>query len=210
MLHNRQAPGRDIKTGPVTYPYPAKNITDLVPWLRLTTLAKKRRLGFELGVESQQGRTWIPRPAPLGLGRLACVRGGLIRIHERTARLMWPHWGPARPNLSRAQHPSRGLQQPLAATSTTRNKEQGTKSRFPRSEKSATRTNMDHPAPSPPLPCKLQSHSRFAGGPREAPRQRRPYVPEQGRPPGRCAERRARARARGGASRRTNTQTKRK
>ena len=47
-------------------------------------------LGFELGVESQ-GRTWIPRPVPLGLGRLACVWRGLIRIYVRAVRLIWPH-----------------------------------------------------------------------------------------------------------------------
>ena len=51
-------------------------------------------LVLELRVESQ-GRTWIPRPAPLGLGRLACARGGVIRIYERAVRLMWPHWGRA-------------------------------------------------------------------------------------------------------------------
>ena len=59
-------------------------------------------LVLELRVESQ-GRTWIPCPALLGLGRMACVRGGLIRICERTVRLMWPHWGHARPNLGRTR-----------------------------------------------------------------------------------------------------------
>ena len=47
-------------------------------------------LMLEMQVESQ-GRTWISGPAPLGLDRLACVRGGLIRIHEQTARLMRNH-----------------------------------------------------------------------------------------------------------------------
>ena len=46
----------------------------------------------------------IPRPAPLGLGRMSHgVRSGrLIRIYERTVRWMWLHWGRGRPNLSRA------------------------------------------------------------------------------------------------------------
>ena len=54
-----------------------------------------------LGVESQ-GRKWIPRPAPLALGLLACVRGGLIRIFERTVRGPTGVMVDGRPNLSRA------------------------------------------------------------------------------------------------------------
>ena len=80
----------------------------VAPWLACNKSdgewASSGGLGFELGVESQ-GQTRIPRPAPLGLGCLACVRGGLMRIYERTVRLMWLHWGHARPNLSRAHSP---------------------------------------------------------------------------------------------------------
>ena len=49
--------------------------------------------GAVLGMRVEsQGRAWIPRPVPLGLGRLACVwRGGLIRIYVRAVRLIWPH-----------------------------------------------------------------------------------------------------------------------
>ena len=66
----------------------------VAPWLACNKSdgewASSGGLGFEMRVESQ-GRTWIPRPAPLGLGCLACFRRGLVRIYERTVRLMWPH-----------------------------------------------------------------------------------------------------------------------
>ena len=38
-----------------------------------------------------QGRTSIPCPAPLGWGRVSCVRRNLITICERKARLISPH-----------------------------------------------------------------------------------------------------------------------
>ena len=63
------------------------------PWLACNKSdgewASSGGLGFEMRVESQ-GRTWIPRPVPLGLGRLACVWRGLIRTYVRAVRLIWP------------------------------------------------------------------------------------------------------------------------
>ena len=65
--------------------------------------------GAVLGMRVEsQGRAWIPRPAPLGLGRLTCILGGLIRIYERTVRLISPHWPLARPDLGRAQKMTTG------------------------------------------------------------------------------------------------------
>ena len=72
----------------------------VAPWLACNKSDGEWAFSGGLGFELVGGRVARPEvdscPAPLGLGRLACVRGGLIRIYERTVRLMWPHWGHGR------------------------------------------------------------------------------------------------------------------